>query len=213
MGQHFRSCYELPSFLAGQNEHSVIESSQFLTSLVSDMSWHVVRLPVTLNTNKVFVEEPRKKRLLGEHRRLWEDNIETDVERIDCREWRRVKLTRDLMAVSVLTMLIYSWNMNVQIYLVRRSLQTPFLGRVRGVAKSSRLVTSICLSALWLSLDGFSSNFVRGEVTKICRKKTQFRTKSNKNKRHLYLKIYVHLWLLWLIKLWRLVSITIGSNK
>ena len=70
MGQHFRSCYELPSFLAGQNEHSVIESSQFLNSLVSDMSWHVVRLPVTLNTNKVFVEEPRKKRLLGEHRRL-----------------------------------------------------------------------------------------------------------------------------------------------
>jgi len=43
-GQHFRSCYSLRSFLVGQNEHSVIASSQFPSNLVADMSWHVARL-------------------------------------------------------------------------------------------------------------------------------------------------------------------------
>ena len=125
-GQHFRSCYSLLSFLVGQHEQSVIASSQFPSNLLSDISWHVTRLWVTLNSKKIFVEEPRKKQLLGEHRWLQEDNTEPAVERIDREERRRMEPTRDLVAGVVLTMLIYSWNMNVQIYLVRRSLQTPF---------------------------------------------------------------------------------------
>lgn len=55
-----------------------------------------------------FVEEPRKKRLLGERRSLQEDNTETAVERMDCEDQRRMELTRDLVAGVVLTVLIYS---------------------------------------------------------------------------------------------------------
>jgi hypothetical protein len=63
---------------------------------------------VTLNTNNILVEEPRKKWLLGEYRRPLEDNIDTAVETIDCEDRRRMELTRDLVAGVVLTMLIYS---------------------------------------------------------------------------------------------------------
>ena len=63
---------------------------------------------MALNTNKIFVEEPPKKRIFGEHRRLYEDNIETAVERIDCEDRRRMELNRERVAGVVLTMLIYS---------------------------------------------------------------------------------------------------------
>jgi hypothetical protein len=139
-------------------------SSQFLSNLRS--FWHELVWSEIVGDKYQQDFCWRTSRLLGEHRRLWEDNTETAVKRIDCEDRRRMELTRDLVAGVVLTMLIYSWNMNVQIYLVRPSLQTPF--QARSQSREKRPPCHVCLSVR-PSLDGLSSNFVWGGFTKICR--------------------------------------------
>ena len=54
-----------------------------------NMRWsgHVARMGARRGVGRVLVRKPEGKRLLGRHRRRWEDKIKMDLQKVGCGVW------------------------------------------------------------------------------------------------------------------------------
>ncbi|KAJ4438525.1 hypothetical protein ANN_14470 [Periplaneta americana] len=86
--------------------HAFYSSDDIMRNIKSRrLRWagHVGRMGESRNAYRVLVGRPEGKRLLGRHRRRWEDNIKMDLREVgyDDREWINLAQDRDLRRAYV----------------------------------------------------------------------------------------------------------------